>query len=165
MLPTGLLISVLGTAFALTAPTGVHAEGTHGHRTWQGFDGVVEAYDQVRAALVADHHKAASKKARALQRMAAAQTGRKIRHTAALAAGANQLAKADANDPTALRRSFGEVSKALIGLVKAHLALEAGLHIFECPMAKPFGRWIQRSSKLGNPYMGAAMPACGAASR
>lgn len=35
------------------------------------------------------------------------------------------------------------------------------LRLFNCPMAKPYGKWLQTESEISNPYMGRSMPRCG----
>jgi threonine/homoserine/homoserine lactone efflux protein len=34
-------------------------------------------------------------------------------------------------------------------------------HVFECPMAKGYKRWVQPTDELENPYMGQEMLTCG----
>lgn len=70
----------------------------------------------------------------------------------------------DRNDITAARRDFAYFSTAVADLVREnHLNHQAGLHIFQCPMAPGIGtgRWLQRSGALKNPFYGAKMPDCG----
>ncbi len=78
---------------------------------------------------------------------------------------------ASAKSIAAARRSFGEVSRALIEQVesiekknrkkkKGGIALPP-LHLFECPMASPYGKWLQTEPDISNPYMGSRMPRCG----
>ena len=79
-----------------------------------------------------------------------------------VAKAAEALAKAA--DLVAARAAFGDVSKALIAEVEK--ASKAGedvgkVTVFECPMAKPYGRWIQSDDDMGNPYYGASMLKCG----
>lgn len=63
------------------------------------------------------------------------------------------------------RRAFGELSKALVTLLVAHPKLAAKRHIFECPMAQGYQKWVQSAAKLENPYMGGRMLRCGSASK
>ena len=73
-------------------------------------------------------------------------------------------AVAGAKDLKAARKAFGDLSKALIAAVEK--ATKAGtdigaVYVFECPMAKPYGRWMQAEAELGNPYYGSQMFTCG----
>lgn len=74
-------------------------------------------------------------------------------------AAAEQVASA--NDLESARRAFGELNRFLIALAAADPRLQEGWHVFRCPMAEGFRKWIQRSPKLENPYMGQAMLTCG----
>lgn len=91
-------------------------------------------------------------------------------HALALAKSADQAvakaapAVASAADLEAARKGFADLSKAMIAAVEA--ASKRGetlpeLYIFECPMAKPYGRWLQETSEVGNPYKGQQMLKCG----
>jgi hypothetical protein len=68
---------------------------------------------------------------------------------------------ANAPDLDAARLAFGELNRFLIALAAADPRLQDGWHVFSCPMAKGFKKWIQKSATLENPYMGRAMPTCG----
>jgi Cu(I)/Ag(I) efflux system membrane fusion protein len=59
------------------------------------------------------------------------------------------------------RRLFGEVSKGVVTILSTHKSLAAGLHVFSCPMAQGYKKWVQPNSKLENPYMGGRMLRCG----
>jgi Cu(I)/Ag(I) efflux system membrane fusion protein len=63
------------------------------------------------------------------------------------------------------RADFGGLSQALVALASADPSLQDGWHVFECPMAEGFPKWVQRSEKLENPYMGQKMLACGTRSQ
>lgn len=82
-----------------------------------------------------------------------------------LAGAAKDLA--DARNVVDARKAFGDVSKAMVALVEANEKRKKGkvelptLHLFECPMASPYGRWLQDASAISNPYMGSRMPRCG----
>ncbi len=80
------------------------------------------------------------------------------------AAGASNLRLA--SDLEQARRGFGQVSKALVGLLAEHggpVLLGADLHAFECPMAGKYGfkLWLQDDPAMENPYMGQKMLTCG----
>ena len=124
----------------------------------------LSAYEAIRAALVADRGDVAAS-ARALAEAAdgaRSDAPRALRtHLAGIATEARRLAGVPASDLPALRRTFGEVSRHLEALLAAEPSLARGLHVFECPMAEGYGRWIQSSVGTSNPYMGTRMPACG----
>lgn len=61
----------------------------------------------------------------------------------------------------ALRLAYGELSKPLVALASAVPALREGRHVFECPMAKGYQKWLQAEPSLRNPYFGAKMLTCG----
>ncbi len=69
-----------------------------------------------------------------------------------------------AGDLGVARRAFGEVSRFLILLASADPRLAEGLSVFECPMTETFPKWMQKSGETDNPFMGTAMPTCGAGS-
>ncbi len=115
---------------------------------------VVEHYLPVREALAADNLDGVAEHARALSES----------KDRALAAAAGKLG--DAQDIGAARKAFGEVSRVLIKQLKASSKKKVGsgadaLLVFECPMAKPYGKWLQAENAISNPYMGAKMPRCG----
>jgi membrane fusion protein, copper/silver efflux system len=70
-------------------------------------------------------------------------------------------ALAQAADIETARLRFGDLSRHLIEVLATDPALRQGLHMFECPMAKGFNRWVQPSATIDNPYMGQKMLACG----
>jgi len=65
------------------------------------------------------------------------------------------------NDLEAARLAFGDLSQQLIEVLSKDSQLKEELHLFNCPMAKGYGQWVQSDDKLGNPYMGQHMPGCG----
>ncbi len=73
-----------------------------------------------------------------------------------------QLKEASKGDAAAARKAFGDVSQALVALLRAEPALRQGLNVFECPMAQGYKQWVQPGDKLENPYMGKSMLDCGA---
>jgi len=79
----------------------------------------------------------------------------------ALAAAADALKALPASDADGVRKGFGEVSRALVAVLAADAALGEGLHVFKCPMAQGYQKWVQPDSKLANPYMGTQMLTCG----
>jgi Cu(I)/Ag(I) efflux system membrane fusion protein len=127
-------------------------------------DGLFAEYEQIHAALVRDD---ASQVAAAATRI---HTQAQAIHSPALSArmaevasAAQALSQADTSDLPAVRRAFGALSQPLVALLDENSELAANRHVFECPMAEGYGRWIQPSAELQNPYMGTAMPTCGQA--
>ena len=82
-------------------------------------------------------------------------------HLTAIATAAEALAGVPADDMDALRLAFGDTSKPVVALLRASPESAKSYHLFECPMAKGYQRWVQPDAKLANPYMGARMLACG----
>ncbi len=78
------------------------------------------------------------------------------------AAAAESLAAA--TDIEAARLAYGELNRFLIALAAADPRLQEGWHVFRCPMAKGFKKWLQKSPTLENPYMGQKMSTCGGSS-
>lgn len=125
---------------------------------------VLAGYESLREALAADRLSIAAE----ANALASAADGAATQVPAdaspqltALADAARALAAVDASDGDAVRTAFGEVSRHLAALLNRHAALRTGLHIFECPMAQGFQRWIQPSAEMANPYMGTRMLQCG----
>jgi Cu(I)/Ag(I) efflux system membrane fusion protein len=126
---------------------------------------VLGHYEHIRALLAGDQAEPVAAAAKDLQQAArdqAASAGApaKAPYTK-VAAAAGRVATAPAKDIEAVRKAFGELSKAVVGLLAADPALAKGQHVFECPMAKGYGKWVQPTDKLENPYMGKKMLACG----
>jgi len=121
------------------------------------------AYNAIHDALAADKTDgvadAAGKIAAAATQAGEAADDAHKAHYAELATAAGELAKA--GDVEAARMAFGEVSKHLVMMMEMNPSLAAGQHMFECPMAKGYQRWIQPSTTLSNPYMGTKMATCG----
>lgn len=126
---------------------------------------VLGPYETIREALVADQGApvadAAAKLAAAARAAEASADEAQRGHLAAIATKADELSKVAADDLAAMRLAFGEVSKPLVALVESAPDQAEGVHVFECPMAAGYKRWVQRDAKLANPYMGQSMPACG----
>lgn len=124
---------------------------------------VLGAYERVRALLAADQLAGVADAAMALDRAAraaVAETG--TAHFASIAEGASALASA--GDLAAARTAFGRISQHVIELLAHDEALARGQHVFQCPMATGYGKWVQPTSQLENPYMGKAMLSCGSES-
>lgn len=125
-------------------------------------------YETVRAALAEDDIAAAVNAAPKLQEKAASAAGvakdERRPHFEALAKAAEELATSAPDDAAAARNAFGEASRAVVALLAEAPELREGRHVFECPMAKGFKKWVQSDEQLANPYMGQKMLTCGGGS-
>lgn len=128
-----------------------------------------DATERMRAELAADRldgvvapAREAAQSIRAAQK-ALATTDPAVADCFARATDAAELI-AGAKDLVAARRDYGELNRFLLALAAADPRLQQGWHVFRCPMATGFKKWLQRSPKLENPYMGQAMPTCGSSS-
>lgn len=63
--------------------------------------------------------------------------------------------------PDTLRRHFGDVSLWVVTILTKRTSLQRGRHIFECPMAQGYEKWVQVTDSIENPYMGGSMLRCG----
>lgn len=68
-------------------------------------------------------------------------------------------------DVAKTRVAFGDLSRAYVELLSAAPTLAQGQHVFECPMAPGYKKWIQPTAELANPYMGTKMLTCGSTSQ
>lgn len=73
--------------------------------------------------------------------------------------GAEGLRRAETLDEA--RRAYGELMRGVVAVASANERLREGLHVYACPMAEGFQKWVQTREGLHNPYMGHAMPGCG----
>ena len=126
---------------------------------------VLDAYEHVRAALARDAiaegiagGKAIATAASEAQAGAAETLKPKLD---AVAKAASEFAAMPAADANAVRKAFGEISRATVALANAEPTLKEGRHVFECPMAQGYDKWVQLSDKIENPYMGTEMLTCG----
>lgn len=130
----------------------------------------LQAYEAVRAQLAADRLDTLISRARRLsQSLELASQGlpedTASEHVRSLEeAAAAAISIAQASDLETARAAFGEVSRFLILLVSADPRLTEGWRVFSCPMAETFPKWMQPTDEIENPFMGTAMPTCGAAS-
>jgi Cu(I)/Ag(I) efflux system membrane fusion protein len=128
---------------------------------------VLDAYERVRSELAADKVEATTESSAALQRAAtaAASSGgasqQQLQQVAASAQKLQEMPKTDANE---VRKVFGDVSAAVVGLAAVEPSLQSGKNVFECPMAQGYKKWIQPGESVSNPYMGKAMLECGSKS-
>jgi hypothetical protein len=126
---------------------------------------VMKPYEQCRSLLAADKAEGVAECASAIAAAAGAAEGSAPEsakaHLGAIKTAADALAKAPADDIEATRQAFGEVSKPVVALLTAVPEAAKDFHVFECPMAKGYKRWVQPEAKLANPYMGSKMLECG----
>jgi membrane fusion protein, copper/silver efflux system len=92
---------------------------------------------------------------------AAAAEGSRAAHRTTMSTAAAALAGGADGDIEEARRLFGDVSRPLVGLLAADESLRAGRHLFSCPMAQDYDKWVQPNDTIENPYMGQRMLACG----
>jgi membrane fusion protein, copper/silver efflux system len=59
------------------------------------------------------------------------------------------------------RRLFGALSEGLVAVAMEDARVAGGWHLFECPMAEGYKRWLQPEAQMANPYMGTRMLKCG----
>lgn len=124
---------------------------------------LLAAYDKAHAALTGDTLAGVADSGRAMAE--AARTARALIKDQTLAALLVDIEakgrKLGDGDIEAVRLTYGELSKSLLGLVSAVAPLREGRFVFECPMAKGYQKWLQREPNLRNPYFGASMLTCG----
>jgi len=129
-------------------------------------DRALATYDDIRSKLAMDQTAAVSDDAKRLEQAAgdaSKAAPSSLRPTLeSLSTAAAGLQSANRDDPDAVRRAFGDVSRATIALVGADSGLSEGRHIYECSMTEGYGKWIQTTDKVSNPYMGSRMLECGA---
>ncbi|OJU98645.1 MAG: hypothetical protein BGO12_19880 [Verrucomicrobia bacterium 61-8] len=110
-------------------------------------DPVLDSYVAVADALAKDDLAAAKKAAGTL-----ADTAKAEKQTS-LADHAEMIASSDSLD--AARGHFKMVSEEAVTLAQG----KEGYYVMTCPMAK--ADWVQKTTKVSNPYMGQEMPGCG----
>ena len=128
---------------------------------------VLAAYERLRSQLANDEAVSAADfelLAEAARASSGAYSGEPMLHVAQLASSAESAAGKAGEGIAEARDAFGEVSKDLITLLADDPDLAKGRHVFECPMAKSYPKWVQESETISNPYMGPEMATCGVAS-
>lgn len=129
-------------------------------------DQMLAAYERARAILAADKTSGLATAAAEIEQAATAASTTAdadgAEHLKMLASAAKGLGTAA--DLPAARLAFGEVSRHVVAILGADHVLAEGKHVFECPMAPGYQKWVQPTAKLENPYMGQRMSSCGAAS-
>jgi len=116
---------------------------------------LVDGYDGIRAALADDQFETTQKLAKVYKGTVSAEAPSAAKMLEGLDA---IIASADID---AARDAFGTLSEGYIALLGERPALGEGLQAFRCPMARTYKKWVQRDSKMMNPYMGKAMLECG----
>ena len=126
---------------------------------------VMAAYEACRAELASD---SAAISGCAADLATAARSASGGSNAARVTSALNRVTKAaDAmavptDDVQRARQSFAETSKEVIAVLEASGSGGPKHHVFECSMFEGSPRWVQRSDKAANPYMGAKMLECGA---
>lgn len=125
---------------------------------------VLEAYLPIPKALAQDHTRGVAGAAKKIEKLAkkldpSTVTGKHAEHfkdiPADLQAAARNMAKA--GDIGAMREALKELSKPMA--MWATMSEPEGISVVYCSMAP--GSWLQRGTKIHNPYYGAKMPHCG----
>jgi Cu(I)/Ag(I) efflux system membrane fusion protein len=151
---------------AAVAPPAASAKTAGGTDVSAAIRTVLDEYEAVRKKLAADDGSGIADAAKKIASTATdaekSASGDAKAQLAALGKAATALGE-EKGDIEAVRLAFGEVSKALVAMLAGNDSLREGQHLFECPMAKGYKKWIQPSDKLENPYMGKKMLTCGGA--
>jgi len=154
----GLALTVLVAVGLFPASSFAQSDGSATVRS------VLRDYEVIRGALARDDGPSVAAPARRIVETVSAASGLSDTTRTRLAeasAAATRLARVRPSDLAAARREFGALSRALVTLVQETPSLGRGLHLFECPMAEGYGRWLQPSPETNNPYMGTRMLQCG----
>jgi hypothetical protein len=144
-------------------------KGAEGHppipsATHASIDEALSAYEKISKALTEDD---ADVTAEALELAGAAKAAATTAPASLrgpleeLSAAAQRLGTLETDDLSEARGAFGEVSRAIVSLLSAAPSLQEGLHVYECPMAEGYKKWVQHEEGVSNPYMGREMPKCG----
>lgn len=132
--------------------------------TRAAIDEALGEYEVIRKKLAADETsglaEAAGKMAAAAERAIDAAPMRLRPLLESMAKQAKALAAAG-TDIEQNRVTFGEVSRAVVGLLVAEQPLQQGRFVFHCPMAKGYKKWVQAAPEVENPFMGKRMLECG----
>ncbi len=120
-------------------------------------------YEAIRAALASDNLDPVAEQAEGLAsvaKLAAVKAKGSAKQSLEGMAKA-ALALKDKKDIEEARLAFGELSKHVVGLIAKERDLQRDHHVFECPMAKGYKKWVQNNEAMANPYMGKKMLQCG----
>lgn len=142
-------------------PTGSHAghDGHAGHATAaqaaaEPIASLLANYDRIQASLAGDSLAGVADAAGAIAKLAAGGPSKPL--PAEIAAQAGALAQAQ--DLTAARESFKQLSASLISFLE-RLNVGTGHLVVYCDMAK--ASWLQKETTVRNPYYGKSMLKCG----
>ncbi len=120
-------------------------------------------YEGIRTALAADNMGPVAKQADSLANVAKVAAGKAKggakQSLEGMANAASELK--DKKDIEEARLAFGELSKHVVALIAKERELQRDHHVFECPMAKGYKKWVQTKEAMANPYMGKKMLQCG----
>lgn len=126
------------------------------------FEIIKTEYEACRKLLATDMTKGIKEHATKIAQASA--TGAHKNELAKLTEAANELANLKGEDIAEARLLFGTLSEQWISYLKTQPALAEDFHVFECPMAKGYKKWVQPTDGLENPYMGSSMLHCGSKS-
>ena len=159
-----MALALVGCSKTPSTPEGPQVELTPEARA--SIDRALATYDDIRSKLATDQTAAVSDDAQRLEQAArdaskSAPPSLRPMLESLSTAGAG-LQRANRDDPDAVRRAFSDVSRATIALVGADSRLSEGRYIYECAMTEGYGKWVQTTDKVSNPYMGSRMLECGA---
>lgn len=135
--------------------------------TLSALETALGAYEEVRALLAADTTGgvgAAAGRIRAASRRAAREAPASLREPiAALRQSAADLERRarSSEEIEHIRWAFGEVSRAVVALLRIETALARDRHVFRCPVTHTYKKWVQTTDRVSNPYMGTMLAGCG----
>lgn len=124
----------------------------------------LQEYEKIHDLLARDQTSGLADRASALEqqaRTAAGGASLDSKQKLAAIAQAAEVLRNKASEIEPARRAFGELSRAVIGLLVVDPKLREGRYVFECPMAEGYRKWVQTTAEIKNPYMGSKMPDCG----
>lgn len=156
------MVGCEGSSETQSVPPGAAASPASGD-----VQAALDSYEKIRALLARDETNGVTEEAKKLAASASAAatkaSGDPQTFLKAMSASAEAL-KDKAGEIEAARIAFGELSRHVVALLEADPKLRDGRHLFECPMAKGYEKWVQNKPAIDNPYMGKSMPECGSAS-
>lgn len=166
--PAGEVPAASAPAPAASAPPSVPSMELP-ERALAAIRGALDDYEAVRASLAADRQQGLPEKGRAIaawirRASEALEEPPEAVSSTLLDAGTAAEKLAAADNLKKARLAFGDLSRTLLLLANVDPRLREGWHVFECPMAEGFKRWLQPGAELENPYMGQKMLTCGSAS-
>jgi hypothetical protein len=136
--------------------------------TTASIEKAVSAYEEIRRALAQDRSNVRSQAlALAGAAQVAATTAPESLQTPLddLSTASQRLGILATDDLAEARAAFGEISRAMVSLLSQAPSVRRGMHVYECPMAQGYKKWVQSDDAISNPYMGSDMPKCGTEAR